>query len=128
MSDGVLIAHVYRHGPWVRYLDHAGAHPDMLVDADLSPGGEWEDAQVLLDQPTPMPPRENGLWEMRYPWRNAVHRSPAAPLVERDDMDYDDDVDDPEVCCVYTAEPTWTLLVPGLGARAAVPSAGEPAP
>lgn len=105
-ARGVLVCHVYRKGPWCAYLSHAGAHEALELDAIVSCGGDWEEANVIHEDGPPMPPRENGLWEMRMPWRPAKHVPADRPPTEGDEDLYDDD----ELCCIYTAKPTWTLL------------------
>lgn len=111
-APSALVAHVYRNGPRCVYLDSEGGHPLLEVEAVVSPGGDWDEAQVLHEEVPPQPPNEDGLWEMRWPWREANHRpDDASP---DDETEYDDE----EYCCFYIDKPQWTLLVPSLTSAA----------
>lgn len=103
---GVLVAHVYRDGTSTIYLAHSGDADGLELDAEVSAGGDWEEALVIYEDGPPMPPNEDGLWEMRYPWRTVT------------EADFSEDGEatglDRDLCCLYTASPQWTLLVPAL--------------
>jgi hypothetical protein len=103
MLTGALIAFVYRSGPNVIYLDHTGACDGLELDAEISAGGDWEEAFVVYEDGPPMPPEGNGMWEMRYPWRE----------VQESDFEENEELSR-DLCCLYTAQPTWRLIMGGL--------------
>ena len=87
---GVLEAHVYRAGLECVYLAHAGAHPNLELDEQIVPGGDWSQSNVVFEDASPEPPMDRGLWRLEWPWR-------AATPDDGNDL----------LCCVYIGQPTW---------------------
>lgn len=105
-QSGVLVAHVYRSGASTIYLDHTGACDALELNANVSAGGDWYEAEVIYEDTPPMPPKGDGLWELRYPWRD---------VMEADFMDGDEPTGlDRNICCLYVGPPQWTLLIASL--------------
>jgi hypothetical protein len=98
MADkGTLRALVF-DGPSGRvYLGHDGAPVELELEAIVSVGGEWEEAQVYHEDGPPDPPGR-GLWLMELDW----HRVTEQERRER--------LDGEELCCIYDGRPRWTRI------------------
>jgi hypothetical protein len=119
-STGVLVVHVYRAGKnYCVYLDQRGAHPNLELAANMSPGGDWCEAMIYHEQEPPYPPDAVGLYELTMPWRE-----PIVPTdEEKADPDYessDDESHDGEICCLFEP-PSWRLVFPAGRVPSATP-------
>ncbi len=95
-ETGTLVAHVLRDSGAAIYLDHDGAPEELELDSNVSPGGDWEEANVYFEDGPPMPPKEDGYYRLILPWRRVTSNE---RLESGDDL-----------CCRYTAKPIWEAL------------------
>jgi hypothetical protein len=92
LETGIIHALVYRHHSGVTVLEVTGDPPELEPFAHTSPGGDWDEVNILHEDGPPNCPPVLGLWAMAWPWRRLSDEERAK---------------DWELCCKYVGRPEW---------------------